>query len=102
MNLEDWDGIERREPRLVAERFEKARAVEVPLMAVIVGFASIGLLMAGLLWALIVHAGSQRSAGHDAEEFRAQLSCYVIQVSQGKPAGDVLNDCGFLNIKGTR
>lgn len=97
-----WDGTtERREVVLLSEQLQPpGKSVEVPLAAVIVGFASLALFQLAALVSLIIVASDVRDANGQAQEFREQLSCFVVRTSQGRPPPDVLDDCGFLVVAG--
>jgi len=104
MNGDTWDGHERRMPTPppATNGASTRPTVEVPATAVVAALAGIALLLAGVLWALIIHSGNQKAAGQDAREFRQQLSCFVIRVSQGTPGPETLERCGFLSVGGVR
>lgn len=98
---EPWDGHERREAVLLADKLTPThRTVEVPLMAVIIGFTTLALLSVGHMWAIILHSNNQHRAAAAAGEFRTQLSCFVIKISQGTPGPEILDECGFLVVRG--
>jgi hypothetical protein len=95
--MTDWDGIERRQPMILADTLHpKRETVEVPLVLVLVGFAAVLLLQAASLWGHGILADHQRKDAADNDVFRKQISCFVIKVTQGRQGPDVLTDCGFL------
>lgn len=93
--MNPWDGHERRETVILNERLS-TRTVEVPAAAIVAGFAIMAVLLAGVIWALLVHSGNQADAAADEVIFRDQLRCFVIRTVQGVPAPEVLDRCGFL------
>lgn len=95
----DWDGNERREAQRLAQDL-RTRTVEVPLAAVIVGFASIALMNLAALWGLVIVSGNITDESVQQDRFREQLTCFVIGITQGKPGGELLQSCNFLTIGG--
>lgn len=97
--MNDWDGTERREAALVdAQSRGNGNTVEVPIVAFIVGLATVVLLqVAAIVQHVILDSDHHRQGRVDAS-----FVCYVVKTSQGQPAGvDLLTDCGFIpKIKG--
>lgn len=97
MTMDDnWDGSERRTAMLADERTRAANGntVEVPAALVIVGFVAVVLLQLG---ALVQHALISNDHKND-EQFRHQITCFVIGSVQGKTGTDLLASCDFLNL----
>lgn len=93
-----WDGAERRAVRLADEQSKpNGKTVEIPLTTMIVGFVVVIILqVAALLTHITIDRGVHDEAGR-SKAVDASLTCYVIKVSQGVPAGpEILTDCGFL------
>lgn len=91
----NWDGLERRETVILNERLS-TKTVEVPAGAIVAGFVIMAVLLCGVIWALLIHAGNQSDAAAQDVVFRDQLRCFVIRTVQGTPAPEVLDRCGFL------
>ena len=96
-----WDGIERREViQADAQSRREPPPATVPLYVVVVVGVVIALLLAGILWALLIHAGRVKDEAEQMEGFRNRLTCFVVGISQGKAGPDLLTTCGYLRIGG--
>lgn len=94
----DWDGMERRQPVIVAEALKPRReTVEAPVVMVLVGFAATLLMQAASLWGHGVILDHHDDEAAREAEFRRQLNCFVVKYTQGAQGIDVLTTCGFLS-----
>lgn len=101
--MSDWDGIERRETVTLAEALKPpADRVDAPTVMVLVGFAAILLLQTASLWGHGLLADRQTKNEERDELFRQQITCFVVNATQGKQGTDVLTTCGFLNTGGKK
>lgn len=99
--MSDWDGIERREAEMLAESLRPRRAaIEAPIVMLLVGFAATLLLQAAALWGHGIIDQHQDAEAKRADQFRTQLTCFVVRFTQGRQGTDVLTDCGFLTVGG--
>jgi hypothetical protein len=92
----DWDGNERRAPVILAEQLRPKNTVEAPIVMVLVGFAALLLMQAAAIWNHGVIVQRQR----ESEQFRRQVSCYLVHTSQGETGTGVLTACGFIDLGG--
>ena len=93
--MNGWDGIERREPVILAEQLQSKNTVNAPLVGVLVGFAAVLLLQVAAIWSHGTIIQNQREILDGQDRF----ACYVIRTAQGQ-AADVLTQCGFINLGG--
>lgn len=93
--MTDWEGVtDRRAAGRYDERTRSRETVQVPIVTLAVGFAAMVLLQLG---ALVQH-GFLAHDHNGGEEFRRQITCLVVQQSQGKTGPDLLTQCGFLKL----
>lgn len=83
---------------MLARSLEPKRTVEVPLVTMIVGFASLALINIASIWGLVILSNGQADENDRQQKFREQLSCFVIGITQAKPGADLLQSCDFLVI----
>lgn len=97
-----WDGSERRAAALAAEAVKpNGKAVEAPLVVVIIGFAAMVLLQIGGLIGHAVLSGNGEEESDKAEIFRRSVSCFLFEIARPEEDGpidraDVLARCGLL------
>lgn len=93
--MNDWDGSERRTALILADELKpKRETVEAPVVLVLVGFAAVFLMQAVSIWSHGVILQNQRRD----EQFRRQISCFVVHTAQGETGTGVLTACGFLDL----
>jgi len=92
--MTDWDGTERRSAVILAEELRPRSTVDAPVIMVLVGFAAMLLLQAAAIWSHGVILQNQR----ETEEFRRQITCFIVHNAQGDTGTNVLTTCGFLNL----
>jgi succinate dehydrogenase hydrophobic anchor subunit len=95
-----WDGIERREVVQADAQSRRLPTQTVPPFVVVVTGVVIALLLGGILWALLTHAGRTKAETAKMEAFRNRLTCFVVGISQGRPGPDLLTTCGYLQTGG--
>jgi hypothetical protein len=99
--MTDWDGTERREVEMLTTRLRPKRPTfEAPVVGLLVGFAAMLLFQAASLWGHGIIDQHQDAEAKRADQFRTQLTCFVVRFTQGRQGTDVLTDCGFLTVGG--
>jgi len=93
---DEWDGIERRSTVILADQLKPKNTVDAPIVLVLVGFAAVLLMQAASIWS----HGAIVQRQKDAEDFRRQVSCYLVRSSQGETGTGVLTACGFIDLGG--
>jgi hypothetical protein len=97
-----WDGSERRAAALAAEAVKSnGKTVEVPLTAVIIGFAAMILLQIGGLIGHAVLSGNGEEESDKADIFRRSVSCFLFEIARPTTDGpldraDILARCGLI------
>ena len=98
--MNDWDGVtERRRAAQIADGLAKP-TVEVSASILIIGFVAVILLQVASLIGHAVISSHEKQAAKDHDDFRRQISCFIVAGTQGKTGTDLLTDCGFITLGG--
>jgi len=80
---------------ILADDLKTPRAtVDAPIVMVLVGFAAVLLMQAASIWSHGLILARMRAS----EDFRAQVTCYIVHSTQGETGPTVLTTCGFLTL----